>query len=107
MRTTLRFVAPFRCMLEHPFEKGEVRRVLDLPLGLIGYQVSCPGCGTRQVFLAEEVTFREGPSISETDPHADPPRIFLRPSTVHSHPPVTCLRCRLKIRFDGDAIVVG
>lgn len=102
----LRFVAPFRCLLEYPFEPGEVRRVMDLPLRLVGYHVCCPGCATKQVILADDVTFREEGQTSEVDERATSKRPYTHPQRVFTDRGVPCLRCRRGIRFSGDTILI-
>lgn len=102
----LRFVHPFRCLLDYPYEPGEVRRVLDLPLRVTGYHVCCPGCGVRQVILAEDVPFREEGEVSEVDDRTTSKRPYKRPARVFTDKAVPCLRCRRGIRFAGDAILL-
>jgi len=105
-RSPLRFVPPFRCLIEYPIQKGEIKRVLPAPQLLVGYQVACPSCGVQQIALRDDMHFAEGELVEETYQTSGKTRTFLHPCSVRSEKTIVCPRCHVRIRFDGDALSV-
>jgi len=80
MKLPIQYAPAPKCVRE--LDPGEVKRTLGRSY-LVGYNIACPGCGWRAIYLHEEVGFIEEP--------ADP-KVFPKALVGIERPP-PCMKC--------------
>lgn len=112
------WIHPRRCLLRAPLRAAEVRRTmtaLERPSVPVGYDVGCPACGFRGIWLEgeerDEVHFVEGPSerVVEEVKLRDRSEVlgYWRPSTLSVVGSYRCRRCGRTLTIRDGAITAA